>query len=61
MVRVAFDTDLNPTYANPRIGDVPHSLADISKAEKLLGYVPDANYQIWIRRAIASLTADRQD
>lgn len=61
MVRVAFDTDLNPTYANPRVGDIPHSLADISKAKKLLGYVPDANYQKWIRRAIASLTVDRQD
>ncbi len=28
-------------YAEPRPGDIPHSLADISKAEKLLGYSPD--------------------
>ena len=33
-------TDLTPVYTSPRIGDIKHSLADISLAKKLLGYEP---------------------
>jgi UDP-N-acetylglucosamine/UDP-N-acetylgalactosamine 4-epimerase len=29
-----------PTYRDFRAGDVRHSLADVSKAHTLLGYVP---------------------
>jgi UDP-N-acetylglucosamine 4-epimerase len=32
--------DFKPTYRDFRAGDVRHSLADISKAQRLLGYVP---------------------
>jgi UDP-N-acetylglucosamine/UDP-N-acetylgalactosamine 4-epimerase len=32
--------NLLPVYQNERAGDVKHSLANIAKAEKLLGYVP---------------------
>ncbi|WP_216830621.1 SDR family oxidoreductase [Alkalihalobacterium elongatum] len=32
--------DINPSYGEPRLGDIPHSLADISKAKKLLNYDP---------------------
>ncbi len=32
--------NFRPTYQDFRVGDVRHSLADISKAQKLLGYVP---------------------
>ncbi len=32
--------DLKPTHENERTGDVRHSLADISKIKKLLGYEP---------------------
>ena len=38
-------TSLTPTYAEPRAGDVKHSLADISKAEKLLGYHPGIDFE----------------
>ena len=33
-------TKLPPSYEPPRAGDVRHSLADISRAEQLLGYRP---------------------
>ncbi|MBL8191814.1 MAG: SDR family oxidoreductase [Acidobacteria bacterium] len=33
-------TNLNPNYAETRAGDVRHSLADITRAEQLLGYRP---------------------
>ena len=32
--------DFQPVYRDFRAGDVPHSLADISKARNLLGYEP---------------------
>ena len=31
---------IQPNFAPVRYGDIPHSLADISKAKKLLGYTP---------------------
>ena len=34
------DSDMQPTYRDPRVGDIKHSLADISKVKKLLGYDP---------------------
>lgn len=34
------DAKLIPTYRDFRAGDVRHSLADISKAQKLVGYLP---------------------
>ena len=33
-------TDLKPKYEPPRAGDVRHSLADIKRAESILGYLP---------------------
>lgn len=38
--REASLTDVQPVYRDFRAGDVPHSLADISKARNLLGYEP---------------------
>ena len=37
------NSDLKAIYGPDRIGDVKHSLADISKAKKLLGYEPSVN------------------
>jgi len=34
------DTNIAPVYKSERIGDVKHSLADISKASSLIKYVP---------------------
>ncbi len=39
-LRVAADSNLDAIYGPPRQGDVRDSLADISKAENLLGYKP---------------------
>jgi len=35
-----------------RAGDVPHSLADISKARKLLGYEPEIDFREGLRRTV---------
>ena len=34
---------ISPVHAPERAGDIPHSLADISKARTLLGYIPRFN------------------
>jgi UDP-N-acetylglucosamine 4-epimerase len=44
--------DIEPEYGPGRTGDIPHSLADISKAKTLLGYNPEFN----IERGIAAAT-----
>ena len=41
-----------PTYKEARQGDVKHSLADISKAKSLLGYVPEFDLENGLDKAI---------
>lgn len=47
------DTDIEPIYDDSRPGDVRHSNADISKAEKLLDYDPEVNFQEGLKRTIS--------
>ena len=52
----AFDPEiskLEPVYGPGRPGDIPHSLADIGKAEKLLGYAPEYSVREGLKRAAA--------
>lgn len=44
--------DLKPNYVDPRPGDIKHSLADTSKAEKLIGYKPDWNFTMGFVEAV---------
>ena len=41
---------IQPIYAAERPGDVKHSLADISKAERLLGYDPNISLEDGLRK-----------
>lgn len=41
-----------PTYVNPRPGDVRHSLADITKAQGILGYEPIYTIEKGLRETI---------
>lgn len=43
-------TDIKPEYSEAAKGDVKHSLADISKAEKLIGYKPIVDLDEGLRR-----------
>src|SRR3954469_12310679 len=45
-------TDLEPEYAEARRGDVPESLADVSRARDLLGYNPTVDWVTGLRRTI---------
>jgi UDP-glucose 4-epimerase len=42
----------SPIYAAERGGDIKHSLADISLAEKHLGYKPKVNFEEGLRRTV---------
>lgn len=50
-LREQSDSALEPRFGPARIGDVPHSLADISKAQSLLGYEPAITVREGIKRA----------
>lgn len=39
-------------YAEPRTGDVKHSLADIGLAQKHLGYSPDVSFEEGLKRTV---------
>lgn len=45
--------DYKPNYRDFRAGDVRHSLADISKAAKLLGYVPSHRIDEGLQESLA--------
>lgn len=44
---------LEPSYAPSRAGDVRHSLADLSRAEALLGYRPVVGWKEGLERTVA--------
>ena len=44
--------ELEPIYAEPRVGDVKHSLADISRAREALGYTPTVGFRDGIARTL---------
>ncbi len=45
--------NLPPTYTDPRVGDVRHSLADITLASELLGYHPLVDWKTGLQRTLA--------
>jgi UDP-N-acetylglucosamine/UDP-N-acetylgalactosamine 4-epimerase len=50
-----FDNEIlsiNPIYGPTRAGDIPHSLASIEKAKKLLGYSPVQNVKKGLEEAL---------
>lgn len=52
MISSLIGSDLKPTYGPPRPGDIPHSLADISAAQKALEYTDLVNIEEGLKRCI---------
>ncbi len=52
MINELLGKDVKPIYADPRPGDVKHSLADISFAEKLIGFKPQVSFRQGLQKAI---------
>ena len=52
-MRTIIGGSVEPTYAEPRQGDVRDSQADITKAREILGYQPIVTFEEGLRRTIA--------
>lgn len=52
-LRAIMRSDLEPTYAPARPGDVMHSQADISKAQRVLGFQPSVSFDDGLRQTAA--------
>jgi nucleoside-diphosphate-sugar epimerase len=52
-------SDIDPTYENPRPGDIKHSMGDISTAAGLLGYAPDVSFEEGLKRTVAWFKASQ--
>lgn len=48
----ALGKDIEPNFGPDRAGDIKHSNADISKAQEMLGYDPDYDFDSGLRLAI---------
>lgn len=46
------NSEVKPTHREDRVGDIPHSLADISKAKKILGYSPTVMSKEGLKRTV---------
>jgi UDP-glucose 4-epimerase len=51
-------TSIDPLFAPPRAGDVRDSQAEISKAERLLGYKPIVDFEEGLRRTVEWFRSD---
>jgi UDP-glucose 4-epimerase len=52
VARLTGREDLEPVHAQPRAGDVRHSLADVSRAAQLLGYEPIVSFNEGLARTV---------
>jgi len=48
----SLNTEIDPVYDKPRAGDVKESVADISKAKKLLDYMPTISFDAGLDKTI---------
>jgi nucleoside-diphosphate-sugar epimerase len=46
-----------PEYVPPRPGDVIHSLADLHRAETLLGYRPKVDIKAGLKRVVTAFSS----
>ena len=59
LIGTLLEREIVPTYADPRPGDIRHSLAEVTKAQEVLGFRPRVSIQVglvktlaWYRRAL---------
>ncbi len=53
MLNERLGTDLQPEYAPERVGDMRHSLADLTAARENLGYEPQVDFREGLERTVA--------
>ena len=50
MMTKIFEKDLEPVFTEPRRGDIINSLADISRLETVLGFVPSSEIEPYLKQ-----------
>ena len=58
MINKILGKDIKPIFKEAREGDVQHSLADIKKAHKLIGYEPKIDFEEGLKKTIEWLKND---
>jgi nucleoside-diphosphate-sugar epimerase len=53
MAKILGRDDLQPTFTNPRPGDVQHSLASLDRAKRELGYAPIVDFDTGLAETLA--------
>jgi UDP-N-acetylglucosamine 4-epimerase len=54
-LKAYLSADINPTFGPERKGDVKSSLADISKAQKFINYVPCVSFRDGLRKYVDAI------
>ena len=49
--------EIEVRHEDPRVGDVPHSMADVSRAAAEIGYVPQVSFSEGLRRLVEHVEA----
>jgi UDP-glucose 4-epimerase len=52
LLKLTHKVDLKPIHTEPKLGDVPDTHANVSKARNILGYDPKMNFESGIRHLI---------
>jgi nucleoside-diphosphate-sugar epimerase len=52
IIKKELKSDISPIFVDSRVGDVKHSLADISKIQNLTGYKPVVKFEEGIKKTI---------
>ncbi|MDP8216692.1 MAG: SDR family oxidoreductase [Candidatus Kaelpia imicola] len=52
IIKDYFKIELEPKFESPRVGDVKHTLADITRARSILGYRAEVDFKEGVRRTI---------
>jgi len=52
MINDLLGKNVKPLYTDPRLGDIKHSLADISLAKKVIGFAPKVSFRQGLEKAI---------
>jgi UDP-glucose 4-epimerase len=60
-IREILGSDLEARHGAAREGDVRHSLADLSRARRLLGYEPEVELREGLRKTDESMRAEREE
>jgi len=53
ILKIETNSSLEVTHGPSRVGDIEHSLADVSKANEKIGYSPDVDIQEGLKRTVA--------